>query len=276
MALISIPEVTVYKRIEVKVLPRPDVPGAKPWMTSGELLLLKAQHDRRRVVNRTILVLGLVILGCLGLLELSQSVLAAAPAKAALAEQVARVAQQALETFSTPTVPLAISSASTVLEQKVSRSHQHYHVTVVLRLLQPLYLPAHSNGTLEYEQLRIGLANARSRPQSDGLPGMGGIPAELPPLVQRSHFAGETTRITTTLEAIRSGWRWKFSPVNRSTLVCRRQLQGSILSAFPNALVYDEIRPDPALRARLDEIRAFLSREAGAVTATPKTRGGQP
>lgn len=276
MALISIPEITVYKRIEVKVLPRPEVEGAKPWMTSGELMLLKSEHDRRRIRHRSLLVLGLGIVGYFVVLELSLAMFAATPTDAALAAQVSQVAQQALATFSTPTVPLAVSGTAAVLEQKISRSRQLYQFTVSLRLLQPLYLPAHSNGTLEYEQLRLGLANAKSRSKSAGQSDPGIFPVDLPQLVQRSHFAGEKTRITTTLEARRTGWWWRFAPLSGSKLVCRRPLQGTILSTFPHALVYDEVRPDPALRARLNEVRAFLRQRAQVAHPAQETSGGLP
>jgi hypothetical protein len=273
MPLISIPEITVYRPLPVKVVPRPEVEGAKPWMTNGELQLLKAGHDRRRMRRRAVLVLGLGAVALLGLLVGAQVVFFAKPTEAALSGQMVQVAQQALDTYSTPSVPLALSSTSVVLEQKLDRSRQRYQFTVSLRLLQPLYVPAHSNGTLEYDQLRIALKNARARPRDENPQDMGGFPADLPQLVQRSHFAGEKTRITTTLEARRSGWSWKFSPLSRSPFVCRRPLQGSILHSFGQVAIYDELRPDPALGARLDEIRSFLRRRAGvADNAAPARR----
>lgn len=194
---------------------------------------------------------------------------------AASGHGLARDNRQPLE-FSKPTVPLAASSAIVFLEQKTGFSRQHYRVTVSLRLLQPLYVPAHSNGTLEYEQLRLGLATARAGPPPASRPDLGSFPPELPQLVRRSHFAGEKTRITTTVEARRSGWRWKFAAPDRFALVCRRPFQGGILRSFGNVAVYDELRPDPALNARLDEVRSYLRRRAGADTAGSTIRGAHP
>jgi|GEM_PF-4342838 len=275
MPLLSVPEITVYKRIEVKVVPRPDVAGAKPWMTTHDLMLLKAAHDRRRFLRLAIaLVVGIV--GLLGLVEVSRDVFAGVPTKATLAAQADHVARLALAEFSSPTMPLAISSASATLKLKIDRSRQQYRVTVWLRLLQPLYLPAHSNGTLEYEQLRLGLETTKAQTSPEDWRDKLNFPTDLPQLVQRSHFAGEKIQITATLEATRSGWRWRFPAVSRYPLVCPSPFKGSVLSTYPNVVIYDELRPDPVLRAHVDEVRLFLRRRAGAERAVPKTWRDRP
>jgi hypothetical protein len=275
MPLISVPEITVYKRIQVKVVPRPDVAGAKPWMTNHDLMLLKAAHDRRRFLRLApALVLGIV--GLFGLTEVARDVLAGAPSKTALAAQADRVARQALAEFSSPLMALAISSTSATLKLKSNRSQQQYQVTVWLRLLQPLYVPAHSNGTLEYEQLRLGLETAKAQTSPEDWRDKLNFPADLPQLVQRSHFAGEKLRITATLEATRSGWHWRFPSSIRYPLVCQSPFKGGILSTYPNVAIYDELRPNPALRAHVDEVRLFLRRRAGAERAVPKTSRDLP
>jgi hypothetical protein len=89
-----------------------------------------------------------------------------------------------------------------------------YVAEVTLRLRQPLYAPANTNGTDAYRRLQESLQTAQADELKFQLFAAGSGPKapELPLLLQLSHRAGEAFVVRVPFDATRTGWTWRIDP----------------------------------------------------------------
>ena len=241
--------------------PSPGTSGVSPWLHLSSLQRLQATRQRRA---RRVRWAKLLVVGGVGLWlvqALAPSILARAPKSAELNAEADRVARLALIEESNPFAPLVVAAKEVTVEHELNGDERLYRISVRLKLPRALYVPAFSNGTRGYDGLRLALEDARYEVSMSGghdFEGLGPIPEPLPrQLVQRSHFAGEEITVTSSVIAKRSGFQWRFSSPFPSVLRTDRKLIGRA-DLDDSMLVFDEIRPDPALVKRLEDVREFL------------------
>lgn len=138
-----------------------------------------------------------------------------APAAEALDDYGLVLATDVLPLYSSLHQPLQIDRATIEFSEKVGAQHLRYVAEVTLRLRQPLYVPANTNGTEAYRRLQQSLQTARSEELKFKLFSAVDAPPEapeLPLLLQMSHRAGEAFVVRVPFEAKRAGWRWRIEP----------------------------------------------------------------
>ncbi len=190
----------------------PSVSSA-PFYTAQQRTVALQQNRRRRQLKfariAACLVFGFVVLH----LAITR-ILLRTPADHQLEARAQAVATGVLPFYSTASVPLHVDGATVELQDRVDGTHLRFLVRVTLRLRQPLFAPANSNGTAAYRTAQHSLESARLLEKKlAGQPVTLPLPPEMPPLLQLVHRAGEPVVVTVPLDAERFGWSWRFRPV---------------------------------------------------------------
>lgn len=121
------------------------------------------------------------------------------------------LATEILPLYSNVQQPLLIDRTVILPGVRVGAEHMRYVAEVTLRLRQPLYAPANSNGTDAYRRLQESLQTAQADELKFRLFAAGSSPQapELPLLLQMSHRAGEAFVVRVPFDATRTGWTWR-------------------------------------------------------------------
>ncbi len=207
-----------------------------PFVSAKERELEIKEERRRQVV--WLLKRGASVLLVLGLLAaLSTVALFRAPSDENLAAEVAKTAQLVLPLYSTSDQPLQIDRAVAVLSDTFDRRYLRYYAEVTLRLREPLYGPAITNGTIVYRQLQESLRLAREQELKLNLFPMNDGPKapELPRLIQLLHRAGEPLVVRLPFEARKFGWKWRIEPPQLAKRVATARFDGEPLRRFSGA-----------------------------------------
>ena len=240
--------------------------GTTPFMSAKEKHAEAAERRRRR--RRTSWRFAGAVLGAIGVLHLLVThFLFQEPSAEALEAEAAKIAQAVVLLQSSSERPLEIAQAVTVQRDRVSPERLRYDAVVTLRLRQPLYGPALTNGTVSYRRLQEALPQAREQHLKFNLFGAGERlqAPELPRLLQVMHRAGEPMVVRVPFNATRFGWRWRISPAQLSDRTVDRQFSGALIERFADApnLIFGS----PATMA---EVRVLTKQAQEFVTAVAR------
>jgi hypothetical protein len=138
--------------------------GRGCWLINFQVLTDARALRRRRIhlAWRTAVISAVLLI----LAYFSPALIKTDPREADLPRQSENVGQIALNHFSSVGLPFDVASTRGDLDSQISRDEQVYKATVKLRLPRPLYLPAFSEGTAEYRELRQALQEARKEVKS--------------------------------------------------------------------------------------------------------------
>lgn len=184
------------------------------------------------------------------------------PADEAIAAEVAKTAQTVLLLNASRDRPLKIDHAVAILREPVDARYRRYYAEVTLRLREPLYGPAVTNGTVRYRMLQESVQLARSTelkldlfPDNDGpaLP-------DMPRLIQVLHRGGEAMVVRVPFEAKKFGWKWRIEAPQLGRREGERELDGVPLSHFESApyLIFGLPNTMETIRARTTAARDYL------------------
>lgn len=184
------------------------------------------------------------------------------PAEEALEAQAQKIAAAVLPLHSSLDRPFRLDSTAAVFRERIDSSHVRYFARVVLRLRQPLYAPASTNGTNAYRQLQESLALARARELkikhalSSSLPEA----ADLPMMLQMVHRAGEAMVVLVPFEAVRLGWGWRFLPANLKNRTAEPAFGGAVLETYTQSayLIFGAPGALATIRARMKAARDYI------------------
>ena len=164
--------------------------------------------------------------------------------------------------YSTLLQPLQPGAHAITLSERLDQKHVRYAVEVTLRLREPLYGPAITNGTTAYRQLQESLQSARA--QELKLKLFAGAnapqPPELPLLIQIYHRAGESLVVRVPFEARRFGWQWRLQPPQLERRAASRTFEGSTLARYANTpyLIFGAASSRAEMRQRMTGARDYI------------------
>ena len=221
-------------------------------------------QKRRRLRRRWLIKHGAGLLVGIGVLyAVAATLLFRAPSDEALAAEAAHTAQLLLPLYSSSAQPLEIASAIPVLSETFNSGYFRYHAEVTLRLRQPLYGPAQTNGTEGYLMLQLSLQGAHERALNAGLFSLndGPKPPDLPRLIQLVHAAGEPLVVRVPFEAKKFGWEWRIQPPQLAKRTENGHFDGVPLSHYGDApyLIFGIPETMPDIRARTDAARTYIT-----------------
>lgn len=185
-----------------------------------------------------------------------------APSDGALDAYAKALARTVLPLHSTPQQPLVIAGAVVTLTDHASANRIRYAAEVNLRLAQPLYVPAVSNGTINYRQMQQSLHIAREKElrfklfagkQAPGAP-------EMPLLIQVAHRAGESVTVRVPFEARRFGWHWRLEPAQLALRTVNRSFDGTTIERYAHVphLIFGAPGTLADMRLRTQLARAYI------------------
>ncbi|MDO8543090.1 MAG: hypothetical protein Q7S40_21870 [Opitutaceae bacterium] len=185
-----------------------------------------------------------------------------APTAAALQAYAAVLGRTVLPLHSGTLQPLRLGGVTMAMTDRVSSSRIRYAAEVTLRLEQPLYVPAITNGTALYRQMQQSAQAARDLDLKlklfEGKDGPG-FP-ELPLLIQISHRAGEKLVVRVPFEAHRFGWHWRIEPAQLALRSSDRTFDGATIERYAAAphLVFGSASTFADIRRRTVLARAYV------------------
>jgi hypothetical protein len=239
-----------------------------PFVSAKERELESRERRRsRRIWLAKRLAVAAGVLGVL--LAISSLALFRFPADEALTEAAAKAAQIALARYSSSERPLQIDTAVAVLGDTFDFRHLRYFAEVTLRLREPLYGPAATNGTVAYRQLQQSLSRARQQDLDFGLFPLneGPKPPDLPRLIQMLHRAGEPLVVRLPFEAKKFGWSWRLDPPQLPKQAPGGRVDGLPLGRFADApyLIFGPPETIEEVRNRTMAAREYIFAVAKAV-----------
>lgn len=185
-----------------------------------------------------------------------------APSVGALEEYAQELAVAVLPLYSSAQQPLQPAGVTTRLVDRVDRNRLRYVAEVTLRLRQPLYGPAVSNGTVLYRQLQQSLQVARATDLRHKLfpIGTGPEPPELPLLIQMTHREGEAIVVRAPFEAKRFGWAWRIEPPQLDRRYADRTFEGTGIERYSKVshIVFGPRDAMADIRRRMQMARAYI------------------
>jgi hypothetical protein len=226
-----------------------------------------------RLLGSAVAALALLVLG----FELMQRLANRLPSDAALAAHGAQLGAEFLRTYASDAQPLSFGGSAAVRRDSPSATHARYEFTVTLRLREPLYAPAASNGAQAYLDLQRAVADAHgrfvaSRRYAD-FPELAN-PVELPALLAMTHRAGERLIVRVPVTATRRLFGWRLASDLAAARVLTPAFTGEVLARQPAAsLIFGQTGARDAMRQRQDEARAYvLAVQRALATSTPPGR----
>ncbi|MSU48180.1 MAG: hypothetical protein EXS37_03665 [Opitutus sp.] len=165
-----------------------------------------------------------------------------APSASALETHIGRLPEDVLPLFSSSRQPLQIDNVVLTQSDQIDANHFRYVASVTLRLRKALYVPAATNGTLQYRRLQEALVTAREQELRHNLFSQTEAiqTPSLPLLLQRTHQADEPIVIRVPFIARRYGWRWRLAPPLLALNLPDRKLEGDCLDRYEDVpyLIY--------------------------------------
>lgn len=190
---------------------------------------LTAQRRRGRAI------LSAGALGLAGLVALHFLVLRTVvrePSPERLQQVAAALAPQVLRLHSSPDQPLEVVNAHAGIAIRHAADDLGCQAEITLRLREPLFAPADSNGTELYRSHAAAIVLAEAEAARRGLyaDGKGPVPPLLPKVLRTAHRAGETLTVKIPFRAQRFGWSWSCQPPDLDRQTLARTLIGSTLA----------------------------------------------
>lgn len=185
-----------------------------------------------------------------------------APSESALQAYADALTHAVVPLHSTSLQPLVPAGTVVTMTDHVSTNRIRYAAEVGLRLSQPLYIPAVSNGTAAYRQMQQSLQYARERDLKfkifEGKDGP--APPEMPMLIQVAHRAGERVTVRVPFEARRFGWHWRIEPAMLALRSTDRSFDGATIQRFVRSpyLVFGAPGTMGDMRRRIQLARAYI------------------
>lgn len=253
---------------------------AAPFITLMQRQAARESERRRRRL-RIAAIAGAALVVLAGLHFVMTRVVFRAPAPEALREQAQQIATVLAGLYSSPQQIFAAGDASAAPTGEATAHDRRYIVTAALKLQQPLYIPANSNGTAAYRAMREALPAAQEQELKLKLFQTGERPVapQMPLLLQMSHRAGDVVQVRVGLEAKRFGWQWRFQPVDFERRVASRTLEGSIRARFAGTphLVFGAPGVLAETRRLTQQARGYILAVAKAVQAQAEAQAvGEP
>lgn len=243
----SVPQVEVFTAADLERVRRET--EARRWVDALHTL---------RVIGYSIAVVALAVLG----FELAQRLFNRLPSDARLAGAGAALGAQFLVTYSTEAHPLVFAQSEPQLRGEPGSARATYEFTITLRLREPLYAPADSNGAQAYLALQRSVADAHARFVAARLFGTFpalATPVELPLLLAVTHRAGERLTIAVPVAATRRLFGWKLEPDFAAARVLTPRFTGEGRAHFPAPnLVFNRADTRETLRQLQAEARAYV------------------
>ncbi len=232
-----------------------------PFVSAKEKLLEAREQQRLR--RWWLAKLGAVVVGAIVALYLFVSfALFRFPSDEALADQAQKTARAVLPLYSSNDQPLQIDQAVAVLSDVFDSHDIRYHAEITLRLREPLYGLATTNGTLVYRMMQESLRLTREQeinlnlfPSNDGPQ-----PPDLPQLIQLLHPAGSPLVVRVPFEAKKFGWKWRIAPAQLANRVAKNFFEGAPLNHFNDAPYFIFGIPETMadVRERTSQARAYI------------------
>jgi hypothetical protein len=163
--------------------------------------------------------------------------------------------------YSSDRQSLQPSGATLHLVERIDSSRLRYSAEVALKLRQPLYAPAATNGTVLYRQLQQSLQVARDRDLKYSLlAGSGPEAPELPLLIHVTHRAGEPLIVRVPFEVRRFGWTWRIEPPQLARRVANRIFDGAGIERYADVphIVFGPREAMAEIRQRMRLARAYI------------------
>jgi hypothetical protein len=243
-------------------------------------------RSNRRRVQRRVALIGLGAIAALVVLHLVMTrFLYRAPTAEALEEYGQKLEAVVLPLYSSVTQPLQFDRTSIELKETIDSSHLSYVASITLRLREPLYAPALTNGTAAYRQMQESVQLARALDLRLKL--LANVetpePPDLPLIIQVSHPARDPIVVRVPFDARRFGWRWRIEPPQLAQRSVNRAFRGDTQARFANTphLIFGRAGAANEMRARLREGRDYvvaISKEAQKrpeVMAAINAQGGK-
>ena len=251
----------------------PEGSTGNPFL-SGELKEA-AERERRRAVRTGLLkAAGGIALGLVVLHFLLTRVIWRFPEPDVLSRHVTQAMEAVLPLVSTSRQPLRAGEARAVLAERDDAHHLRYIAEITLRLSEPFYVPAHTNGTGPYRLHQESLQSARADelrlrlfPEGDGPP----VP-EMPLLIQVSHRVDEPVVVRIPFTAERTAWTWRLQPPRLDLRNVDRNLAGDGIGhyagsphlVFGNESLNEVEALTQAARAYIIRVQQAIQRVAAA------------
>jgi hypothetical protein len=213
-------------------------------------------------VGRVIAAAAVVFVLLVVAYQLTQQVLNGAPSEAALEELGARAGAEFLRRYSTDAQPLRFDSSRALLREGLLGGKGRYQFEVTLRLREPLFGLADSNGAQAYRDLQRSVFDAQARFVQARLyaahPELAEPPV-LPPLLARLHRDGERLIVALPVEATRELIGWQLKPVWEKARVLTPPFQGTVLAQQPQShLVFGAISGREQMIELQEEARDYI------------------
>lgn len=257
--------------------------SATPFLTPVQKeQALRAEKRARRIQHAKLALAAAVALVALHFVV--TRLVYRAPTQAALLAHVQALPEAVLPLFSSVRQPLQADGVVITQADQIDAQHFRYVATVTLRLRKPLYIPAVTNGTVNYRRLQEALHRARDQEMRSKLFAAGEAPdaPTLPLLLQRTHQAGEALVVRVPFIARRFGWTWRIEAPQLGLRMANRLLQGDSLERYADRpyLIFGvpatlaEIRRRTMLandyvRAVAQEVQRHANVEAVADSSSP-------
>lgn len=234
--------------------------------TSEQLARAQAETEARRwrdplhvlrALGALVLALGLLALGY----EFAQRTLNGAPSEAAIAAAGAEIGAQLLRQPAAQAVPLAYGGVAAKLRAPPDAARRDYEFSVTLRLREPLYAPADSNGAQAYLDLQRSVTDAHAQFVAARLhaahPELA-TPVALPPLLAIAHRAGERHVVRVPVTATRGWFGWELKPDFGKVRVAPAFV-GDGLARWPVPhLIFGRPESRETMRALQQDARAYV------------------
>jgi hypothetical protein len=168
--------------------------------------------------------------------QLLQQLFNRVPSESALTSLGAEVGATLRQRHSSEAQPLEFAEARPVLQGEVTGGRARYEFSVTLRLREPLFAPAESNGTQAYRDLQRTVFDLQGRLVQSRLysvrPDLA-VPPTLPLLLARTHRAGERLTVVLPVAAVRRVWGWQLAPQWEQARMITPPLHGTVLAQQP-------------------------------------------
>jgi hypothetical protein len=225
-----------------------DVTAANPEAGDGAsspAFLSAAQREERELATRrrkgrTLLrTAAVAIAGLVAVHFLVLNTVVREPTPARLHQVAATLAPQILRLYSSQEQPLEVVDFHAEIAARRAADDLACLAEITLRLREPLFAPADSNGTELYRSHATAIALAEGEALRRGLyaTGHAPVPPLLPKVLRTAHRAGETLTVKIPFHARRFGWTWTCQPPELDHRTTSRTLTGAVLAQQGNGPV---------------------------------------